>query len=180
MQIDRHLRLNYSAREIFDGLLLMLVLLAVVMQISQFVLEQCLWFVNSENAACVGLSLFVELSVLSKLLISGFGAGCLLGTQSLPVKSILFYVIVVRNAVFGDHYLLLLRLQVLFRIQQMAADKGRIVIVGIGPPIFVWAVESCAHLSARGLLIEVYGPAGWAFGHFMSSQMPLADAFVHI
>ena len=179
LQVDGYFGLNNPTREIFDAFLLLLVVLTIIMQISQLVPEQCLWLVNSKNASCVCFSLFVELSVFPVVFLSRFGAGGLFCAQSLAIEGILFGIVDVRNAAFGDDYLLLLWLQVLFWVEQMATDERWIEIVGIWSAIFVWTVKTSAHLFAIGLLVEVDSSSGGTPAHFLRGKVSLAGTFVH-
>ena len=179
MQVDGYFGLKNPTREIFDAFLLLLVVLTIIMQISQLVPEQCLWLVNSKNASCVCFSLFVELSVFPVVFLSRFGARGLFCAQSLAIEGILFGIVDVRNAVFGDDYLLLLWLQVLFWVEQMATDERWIEIVGIWSAIFVWTVKTSAHLFAIGLLVEVNSSSGGTPAHLLGGKVSLAGTFVH-
>lgn len=61
----------------------------------------------------------------------------------------------------------------------MATDEGWIEVFGIGSAILVRTVEGGAHFSAIGLLVEVDGSAGGAFGYFLVCQLSLTDTLVH-
>lgn len=85
MQVDGQLSLRYLPGELQDALLLLLVVLAIIMQISQLVLEQCFGLVGSQNASDVIISLPIELPRLALLFLLGFGAGELFSAQSLAI-----------------------------------------------------------------------------------------------
>ncbi len=77
LEIDRYFGLENPTREILDSFLLLFVALTIVVQISELISQQYLWFVNSKNASSVCFSLFIELSVFIVVFLLSFGTGCL-------------------------------------------------------------------------------------------------------
>ena len=109
----------------------------------------------------------------------GLGAGGLLAAQPLAVERLLLEVIGIGDVVPGHYHLLLLWVQVLVRIEKVAAEEGRIEVLRIGFAVLVGTVEGGVEVPLAGLLVEVNGPASWTFRGFSRLQVPLARASVH-
>ena len=85
------------------------------------------------------------------------------GAQSLAVLRFFLYVVMVGDVVFGEVDVGV-GFEVLFGVEEVAADEGGVVVAGVGPSVFVGTVEGGAHFPFAGLLVEVDGAAGGAFG----------------
>lgn len=73
LQVNRYFGLKNPTIEILDTFLLLLVVLSIVMQISQLISEQYLWFVHSKNASSMCFWLLIELSIFPIVFIPSFG-----------------------------------------------------------------------------------------------------------
>ena len=71
--------------------------------------------------------------------------------ESLPLK-----VVRVRDEIVGDVEGVGV-LGVLLGVEDIAADEGGIVVVGVGFALFVWTVEGRADISFESFLVEVDG-----------------------
>ena len=102
------------------------------------------------------------------------------GAQSLAVLRFFLYVVMVGDVVFGEVDVGV-GFEVLFGVEEVAADKGWVVVAGVGPSVFVGTVEGGANFAFAGLLVEVDGAARGAFGEVGNrvGQLSLAYAFIH-
>lgn len=79
------------------------------------------------------------------------------------MKGFSFDIIAVGNEIIGDVKCIGI-LCALWWVEKIAADKGRVMIVGVGFTFFIGAVKRCVNVSSGCFLIEIDGsflrPAG--------------------
>lgn len=76
-------------------------------------------------------------------------------TETLLIKGIFLDIVCIGDDVLGDVEALLLGFSVLLGVEEMAADEGRVIELGIGTTVLVGTVEGSAHLSFARLLVYV-------------------------
>lgn len=91
-------------------------------------------------------------------------------TETLLIESLLLDIVCIGDDVLGDIEALLLGSCVILGVEEVVADEGRIIELGIGTPVFVGTVEGSADLSFACLLVDVDCSDAWTAADGLGSQ----------